>query len=83
MMSVNVRFQVAGLAAYFLGMKNPPFPVGGPDTSRNLQNYLRTSASWARRSRGGKVVWNRLDGSLVSFSNASILPLTAWNGSTY
>ena len=83
MIRVNVYAQVAGLTAYFLGMKKPPFPVGGPDTSRNLQNYLRTSASWARRSGGGKVVWNRLDGSLVSLSNASISPLTTWNGSTY
>ena len=72
MVSVDVCVQVAGLAAYFLGMKTPPFPVGGPDTSRNLQNYLRTSASWARPSGASKVVWNRLDGSLVPLSNASI-----------
>ena len=44
-------------------MKNPPFAVGGPDTSKNLVNYLQTSASWARIYGKRKVIWNGLDGS--------------------
>lgn len=82
MVNTEVDFQVAGLAAYFLGMKHPPFATGGPDTSRNLMDYFQTSASWARRPGERKVIWNRLDGSLVRISNASILPLTTGNTST-
>ena len=63
--------KVAGLAAYFLGMKNPPFAIGGQDTSYNLIQYLQTSASWARPSGKRRVIWNRLDGSL----DGSLIPL--------
>ncbi|CAF9934669.1 MAG: hypothetical protein ALECFALPRED_006056 [Alectoria fallacina] len=74
---------VAGLAAYFLGMKDPPFAIGGRDTSRNLINFFQTSASWARRPGERKVIWNRLDGSLMSLSNTSILPFPTVDASTY
>lgn len=74
---------VAGLAAYILGMRNPPFTVGGQDTSRNLMNYILNSASWDRQKGGRKVIWNQLDGSLVSLSNASTLSLATVNASTY
>lgn len=61
---LTLILQVAGLAAYFLGMKFPPFATGGPDTAENMIDYLQNSASWARIPGKRKVVWNRLDGSL-------------------
>ena len=81
MIEANAGPQVAGLAAYILGMKTPPFPTGGQDTSRNLMNYILKSASWDRSRVGRKVIWNQLDGSLVSLSNASNLSLTSVNAS--
>lgn len=52
-------------------MKNPPFAIGGPDTSQNMIEFLQSSASWARLPGKRKVIWNQLDGSLVPVSNAS------------
>ena len=67
---IDIEIQIAGLAAYFLDMQRPPFAIGGPETSRNLINYLQTEASWARLQGKRKVIWNRLDGSLDLSSKA-------------
>ena len=67
----NIIKKVAGLAAYFLDMKKPPFAIGRPDTSQNLIEFLQTSASWARLPGKRKVVRNRLDGSLAPHMSTS------------
>ncbi|KAG7005697.1 hypothetical protein G7Y79_00018g045040 [Physcia stellaris] len=54
---------VAGLAAYFLGFADPPFPVGAGSTARNFKTFLGTKASWRRRPMlSPNVIWNRENG---------------------
>lgn len=55
--------QVAGIAAYFLGFADPPFPVRAGRTARNFKTFLGTKASWRRRPMlGPNVIWNRENG---------------------